>query len=86
MKNNQWFVYILECVDKSLYTGYSSNVNERFLIHCAGKGAKYTRSHKPRKIIYIEEHKTKIEAMKRERQIKKWSRKEKLDFIKKVKK
>lgn len=86
MISNKWFVYILECEDKSLYTGYSLNANERFLTHCAGKGAKYTRSHKPRKILYTEEYNTKTEAIKRERQIKGWSRKKKLDFIEKMKK
>ncbi len=83
---HKWFIYILECEDESLYTGYSSNANKRFLTHCAGKGAKYTKSHKPRKILYTEEYDTKIEAIKRERQIKGWSRKKKLEFIKKRKK
>ena len=86
MINNKWFVYILECEDESLYTGYSSNTNERFLIHCAGKGAKYTRSHKPRRILYSEEYNSKIEAIKREKQIKGWSRRKKLDFIERMKK
>lgn len=86
MANNKWFVYILECEDKSLYTGYSSDANKRFLTHCAGKGAKYTRSHKPRKILYTEKYNVKTEAMKRERQIKEWPRQKKLDFIGKMKK
>ncbi|KKR03804.1 MAG: putative endonuclease [Parcubacteria group bacterium GW2011_GWF2_39_13b] len=83
MLNKKWFIYILECEDNSLYTGYSSNAKKRFLTHCSGKGAKYTKSHKPRKILYIEKHNTKIEAMKKERQIKEWPRKKKLNFIEK---
>jgi putative endonuclease len=86
MINKRWFVYILECEDKSLYTGHSFNVAERFAAHCTGKGAKYTKSHRPLKILYTEEYGTKIEAIKRERQIKGWSRKKKLEFIKKMEK
>ena len=76
-----WFVYILQCKDNSLYTGYTNNVEKRFEIHKLGKGGKYTRSHKPVKIVYIEKFQTKLDALKREREIKSWSRVEKLKLV-----
>ena len=68
-----WFVYILLCEDGSYYTGYSNDVNKRFLDHKNGKGGHYTRSHKPIKLIYTEQLQTQSEALRRERQIKGWS-------------
>ncbi len=85
-----WFVYILLCVDGSLkpagrklslYTGYSNNVQQRFLDHKNGKGGHYTRSHKPIKLIYQEQFNTQSEALKRERQIKGWNRERKIRIL-----
>lgn len=76
-----WFVYILLCADNSLYTGYSDDPEARFLDHKNGKGAKYTRSHKPLKIIYTEQFITKSEAMKREIEIKSWRKKKKIKIL-----
>lgn len=76
-----WYVYILLCSDNSLYTGISNDPNRRFLAHQTGKGSKYTRSHKPIEILYTEKFETKGEALKRELEIKSWSRKKKLDFL-----
>lgn len=75
------YVYILECVDKSLYTGYTNNLEKRLKTHNSGKGSKYTRSRLPVKLIYFEEFETKIEAMKREYYIKQMSRNDKLKLI-----
>jgi putative endonuclease len=72
-----YFVYILLCSDNSFYTGSTNNVEKRFQDHVSGKGAKYTKSHKPIKIIYQEKFNTKSDALKREIEIKKLSRKEK---------
>lgn len=77
-----WFVYILLCEDNSLYTGISNNLEKRFLDHKNGKGGRYTRSHKPLKLIYSEELLTKSEALKRERQLKGWSREKKIRILK----
>ncbi|EKD90664.1 MAG: hypothetical protein ACD_30C00110G0003 [uncultured bacterium] len=79
-----WFVYILLCRDNSLYTGSTNNLEKRFLSHQNGKGGSYTRSHKPLKIIYKEIFKTKSEALKREIEIKSWSREEKLRLLDKL--
>ena len=46
-----WYVYLLECKDGSIYTGIAINVAARFAVHCAGKGARYTRAHPPLKIL-----------------------------------
>ena len=74
-------IYIIECEDGTLYTGWTNNLEKRFAEHCAGKGAKYTRSHKPKAIVYEESFDTPQAAMAREYQIKRMSRKKKLDLI-----
>ena len=74
-------IYIIECEDGTLYTGWTNNLEKRFVAHCAGKGAKYTRSHKPKAIVYEESFDTPQAAMAREYQIKRMSRKKKLDLI-----
>lgn len=76
-----WFVYILLCEDGSLYVGYTNDVEQRFSDHKSGKGGHYTRSHKPIKLIYQEQFLTQSEALKRERQIKGWSRKKKIEIL-----
>lgn len=77
-----WFVYILLCNDNSFYTGYSSNVNARFNDHINGKGGRYTRLHKPVSVIYKEELANQQLALKREKQIKGWSREKKIKILK----
>lgn len=78
----KWFVYILLCQDDSLYTGISPDPKKRFLIHQSGKGSKYTRSHKPIRIVYTECLAGRSEASKREAEIKKWSRAKKIEELK----
>lgn len=77
-----WFIYILECADKSYYCGITNNLDKRFIKHSTGKGAKYTRSRLPLKLIYIEEYESKSLAAKREYEIKKLTRLEKELLIK----
>ncbi|MGL6174116.1 MAG: GIY-YIG nuclease family protein [Cellulosilyticaceae bacterium] len=72
-----YYTYILECGDKTYYTGYTTNVERRIKTHNQGKGAKYTRCRLPVKLIYKEILETKSEAMKREYAIKQLSRKQK---------
>lgn len=76
------YVYILECFDNSLYTGFTNDIEKRVRIHNSGKGAKYTRCRLPVKLVYYEEFETKSEAMKREYSIKQLSRIEKTNLIK----
>ncbi|MDP3682949.1 MAG: GIY-YIG nuclease family protein, partial [Ignavibacteria bacterium] len=54
-----YYVYVLLCSDGSFYTGSTNNVEKRLRAHFAGKGAKYTKSHKPVKVIYQEKFDTK---------------------------
>jgi len=75
------YIYILECSDSSLYTGYTNDLEKRLTVHNAGKGAKYTRCRLPVKLVYSEEFETKSEAMKREYSIKQLSREEKKNLI-----
>lgn len=77
-----WYVYILLCEGGSLYTGISNNPQQRFIDHKNGKGGRYTRLHKPTKIIYLEKLASKSEALKRELQIKGWSREQKIQVLK----
>ena len=78
------YTYIVKCSDGSLYTGWTNNLEKRIKDHNAGRGAKYTKARRPVKrnsVIYKEEFPTKQEAMKREWEIKRLSRKEKLSMI-----
>ncbi len=76
-----WYVYILKCNDNSLYTGITNNLNKRVATHNSGKGAKYTKTRTPVSLIYKESFETKAESLKREIEIKKLNRKEKLALI-----
>jgi putative endonuclease len=76
-----FYVYILQCCDSSYYTGYTNNLQERTKQHLNGKGAKYTKSHKPERVAYVENYNSRSQAMKREREIKKLSHQGKLDLI-----
>ena len=67
-----WYIYIVRCNDNTLYTGITIDINKRLEEHNSGtKGAKYTRSRRPVKLIYSEETSSRSEATKRELQIKK---------------
>jgi len=77
-----YFVYIIECEDGSFYTGSSPNPKKRFRRHREGNGGRYTRSHKPVRLIYTEQLESKSDALRREMQIKSWDRKKKENLIK----
>jgi putative endonuclease len=76
-----FFVYILLCNDGSFYTGYTQNLKRRVRLHKNGKGAKYTKSHKPKNVAFVELFESRSEALKRERRIKKMSHKQKQKLI-----
>ena len=75
------FVYIVECADGSLYTGWAVDVERRVKVHNTGRGARYTRMHRPVKLVYAEEQPDRGAAMKRELEIKGWPREKKLRLI-----
>lgn len=74
-------VYILRCADGTLYTGWTNDLGHRIDAHNSGRGAKYTRSRRPVKLIYHEEFDDRHEALSREAAIKRLTRQEKLDLI-----
>ena len=71
------WVYVLECDDGTLYTGYTTDVERRVAEHDAGDGAKYTRGRTPVELVYSERFDTRSAAMAREHEIKSLSRREK---------
>lgn len=79
------YMYVLECADGSLYTGYTTDVERRLATHNAGKGAKYTRARLPVSLIYQEEFPSKAQAMSAESLFKQKKRQAKLDYIAKQK-
>ena len=81
MKEKEWKLYILKCGDGTLYTGITIDVQERFLRHCAGTGAKYTRGRGPLELVYTEDCENHSQALRRERQIKEMSRADKMQLL-----
>jgi len=84
-KRDKHYFYVLECADSSLYAGYTNHLEKRIVAHNEGKGAKYTRSHRPVKCIYYETFETKQEAMRAEYAFKQLKRKDKLEYIRRGK-
>ncbi len=72
---------MLSCADNSLYTGWTNDLTRRLANHQSGKGAKYTRSRLPVRLVYYEEYETESEARKRECAIKKLPRHKKEALI-----
>lgn len=75
------YTYILKCADGSFYTGWTTDLDERLKAHNDGKGARYTRSRRPVRLVYWELQESRSGAMKREADIRKLSRKEKEALI-----
>lgn len=76
-----WYLYILRCKDNTLYTGITTDVEKRLEAHRSGKGAKYTRGRGPLRLVYQETCGSHSEALKREVEVKKLTRAEKLELI-----
>lgn len=74
---NSWYVYIIRCQNKALYTGCTNNLIRRWRQHQEGKAAKYTRANRPEAVVHVEELPGRSEACKREYQIKQYSRQQK---------
>ena len=79
-----YFVYILRCRDRTLYTGVTTDLRRRLQEHKKGTGGSYTRSHGARRIVYSEKARNRSTAQKREAEIKKLSRRGKLALIRRV--
>ena len=80
------YTYIVECADGSLYCGWTNDLDKRIKDHNAGKGAKYTKTRLPVKLVYFEEFDTKEEAMSREWHITQRRREKKMELIAKMSK
>ena len=76
-----YYVYVILCEDGSFYTGYTKNVNSRMRLHMNGKGARYTRIHRPKRLVYTEGFVSRAEAMRRERRVKTMKHAEKSRLI-----
>ena len=75
------YVYILECADKTLYTGWTIDLDKRIKVQNEGKASKYTRARLPVRLVYTEIYDDKISAQRREWNIKQMSRDKKLKLI-----
>lgn len=75
------FVYIVECANGALYTGWAVNVEKRVAAHNAGRGARYTRMNGPVRLVYVEACASRTAAQQRELAIKKLPRAKKLNLI-----
>ena len=76
-----YWVYVIECADDSLYTGYTTDVERRVREHDRGEGAKYTRGRTPVELVHTEEFDSKSAAMSREYEIKQLSRRQKEELV-----
>lgn len=76
------YCYIVECSDGTFYTGWTTDPERRVKAHNAGRGAKYTRTRRPVRLVYVEEQPDRTTAMKRERAIKALSREKKMKLMK----
>jgi putative endonuclease len=76
-----FYVYMLECADHTIYTGYTVNLEKRLIAHNQGTASKYTRARLPVTLVYSEAYSSKSEAMRREAALKRLSRADKLALI-----
>ena len=76
-----YYTYMVVCKDCTLYTGYTNDLVRRMRKHNSGKGAKYTRSRLPVRLVYWEKYASKQQAMQREYAIKQWTRQQKLQLL-----
>lgn len=80
-KKSSFYVYILQCRDNSLYTGYTTSLSTRVRNHSLKKGAKYTRGRTPLKLVYYEIFDNKSDALKKEYSIKQFTKTQKINYI-----
>ena len=76
-----WYLYLIECEGGTLYAGISTNVEQRYAIHVAGKGARYTRSFKPLRLIGSRACGTRSDALKAELALKKLPKEKKIQAL-----
>jgi len=79
---SDWVTYLIECNDGSFYCGATNNIEKRVVTHNSGKGAKYTRSRLPVKLLLTSKVLSKWDALKLERAVKKHKANEKISYLK----
>lgn len=79
--SGEWYVYIVNCRDNTLYTGMTAALAKRLQAHNSGKGAKYTRGRRPVRLVYYEPCDSRGEALRRESQLKRLKRDEKVKLV-----
>ncbi len=80
MAAKTWFLYLIECRDGSIYTGIAVDVGARYAAHTAGRGARYTRSHPPRRLLAFAEYPDRSSASIAEHAVKQLTAAEKRDY------
>ena len=80
--NNEYILYILECKGNKLYTGITNNLEKRLEQHRIGKGSKFVRANLPFNLVYKEENMSRSNALKRELEVKRLTKQEKINLIK----
>ncbi len=81
MERKKNYTYMVRCRDGSLYTGWTNDLEKRIQAHNQGMGAKYTKTRRPVELVYYEEYESKIQAMKREYEIKQLPKKKKEEMV-----
>jgi len=76
-----WHLYLIECIDGSYYTGVTTDVERRYEQHVKGEGARYTRSHKPLRLLASRAIGTRSEALKAELAVKRLPKEEKVSAV-----
>jgi len=76
-----YYVYVILCKGNTFYTGYTKDLDSRMRLHMNGKAARYTRMHRPKKIVYVEEFGSRAKAMQREKWVKRLTHNQKLALI-----
>ncbi|MEI7879237.1 MAG: GIY-YIG nuclease family protein [bacterium] len=84
-KRKPWFLYLIECEDKSIYTGIAVDVTARYAAHQKGTGARYMRAHPPRKLLAVVEYTSRSAASQAEYMIKQMTAGQKRDFARSAK-
>ncbi len=80
-QDTQWYIYIVRCRNEALYTGVTTDLARRVAEHNRGKGARYTRANGPVELVYSERAEGHAQALRRERAIKRTTRRRKLELV-----
>jgi len=80
-RSGKFYVYIVQCLDGTYYTGYTNDLENRLRLHNSGKGAKYTRSRRPVKLVWSRKYRFFRDAFLEEKRIQSLARQEKIELV-----